>query len=128
MDRPQLFLTGVFLTEHLGEANGVVDRGTPSRGLKGKLDVSFLVAIRNRRQLEEISRYDELDPPQGRPLLRMIRPICDSLSNRSPSTMDISSMMSVFVRSQRSLAFGFRLTFFTSDCASSFPSPIPAKL
>ncbi|PSS00918.1 hypothetical protein BD289DRAFT_338192, partial [Coniella lustricola] len=37
-------------------------------------------------------------PPQGRPLFRIVRPICDNLSNRSPSTMEISSMTNTLVR------------------------------
>src|SRR3569833_501720 len=67
-------------------------------------------------------------PPQGRPLLRRIRPIWESLSKSSPSTIDTSSMIRVFVRSQRFLAFGFRRIFLTSAWTSSFPSPMPAKL
>ncbi|KAF1945867.1 hypothetical protein EJ02DRAFT_301096, partial [Clathrospora elynae] len=37
-------------------------------------------------------------PPKGLPLLRIVRAICSSLSNRSPSTMDTSSMINTFVR------------------------------
>ncbi|KAK4140510.1 uncharacterized protein C8A04DRAFT_14868, partial [Dichotomopilus funicola] len=67
-------------------------------------------------------------PPHGCPLFRITRPICDSLSKSSPSTMEISSIMSTFVLSHLFLAFGFRRIFLTRTSASSFPSPIPAKL
>ncbi|KAF2029201.1 hypothetical protein EK21DRAFT_15223, partial [Setomelanomma holmii] len=37
-------------------------------------------------------------PPNGLPLLRIVRAICSSLSNRSPSTIDTSSMIRTLVR------------------------------
>ncbi|ROT42826.1 hypothetical protein SODALDRAFT_265009, partial [Sodiomyces alkalinus F11] len=36
-------------------------------------------------------------PPHGLPLFLMVLPICDSLSNRSPSTMETSSMIKTLV-------------------------------
>ncbi|KAG0644090.1 hypothetical protein HOY80DRAFT_860686, partial [Tuber brumale] len=54
--------------------------------------------------------------------------IHSSLSNRSPSTIDISSMTSTLVRSHRFLAFTFFRILLISSTAGSFPSPIPAKL
>ncbi|KAF2005584.1 hypothetical protein P154DRAFT_384212, partial [Amniculicola lignicola CBS 123094] len=37
-------------------------------------------------------------PPNGRPLFRIVRAICSNLSNRSPSTMETSSITSTLVR------------------------------
>ncbi|KAI0191370.1 hypothetical protein EV127DRAFT_338216, partial [Xylaria flabelliformis] len=67
-------------------------------------------------------------PPKARPFFRMSRAICESLSNRSPSTMETSSIMSVLVRSHLFFALAFRRIFFTRVGTSSFPSPMPAKL
>ncbi|KAF2197021.1 hypothetical protein GQ43DRAFT_358892, partial [Delitschia confertaspora ATCC 74209] len=36
-------------------------------------------------------------PPKGRPLLRMVLPICSNLSKRSPSIIDTSSIIKTFV-------------------------------
>jgi hypothetical protein len=67
-------------------------------------------------------------PPHGRPSLRIVRAICDSLSKSSPSTIETSSIMSTLVLNQRFLALVFRRIFLTSSGTSSLPKPIPAKL
>ncbi|KAG9236596.1 hypothetical protein BJ875DRAFT_338097, partial [Amylocarpus encephaloides] len=54
--------------------------------------------------------------------------IPSSLSNRSPSTMEISSITKIFVFSHRFLALGFRLIFLTKAGTSSLPNPMPPKL
>ncbi|KAK3357277.1 hypothetical protein B0T25DRAFT_414304, partial [Lasiosphaeria hispida] len=54
--------------------------------------------------------------------------IWDSLSKRSPSTIDISSMTRVLTFNHRFLALGLRRIFFTSAWASSLPRPMPEKL
>ncbi|KAL2221671.1 hypothetical protein M432DRAFT_540011 [Thermoascus aurantiacus ATCC 26904] len=48
-------------------------------------------------------------PPKGRPLFLILRAISSSLSKRSPSTIDTSSIIRTFVRNQRLRAFWFRL-------------------
>lgn len=82
-------------------------------------------------------------PPNGSLFFLNLLPIIDSLSNRSPSTMETeerleneeegmtyyvpSSMMSTFVLIHLEFAFLFLRTFDASSSALSIPSPIPAK-
>ncbi|KAH6680195.1 hypothetical protein B0J14DRAFT_434882, partial [Halenospora varia] len=54
--------------------------------------------------------------------------IPSNLSKRSPSTIEISSIIKILVLIHRVLALGFLLIFLTSVGTSSFPKPIPPKL
>ena len=57
-------LTGIFLTEDLGQTNSVVDRSVPCGCLECEFDIPR-TAVRNRRKLEEITGNDKLDTTPG---------------------------------------------------------------
>ncbi|KAJ7042610.1 hypothetical protein C8F04DRAFT_1076516 [Mycena alexandri] len=66
-------------------------------------------------------------PPNGKSLFRTLRAMYSSLSNRVPSIMDISSMMSVLVSFQRSESLKEFWILCARRSLDSFPNPIPAN-
>ncbi|KAF8912954.1 hypothetical protein CPB84DRAFT_1759996 [Gymnopilus junonius] len=66
-------------------------------------------------------------PPNGAELLLTTRAIYSSLSNSSPSIIEISSMISVLRSHQRLFGRNEFLILLARASFFSFPSPIPAK-
>lgn len=110
-------LTGVTLTEHLGEIKGSLDGLLPKLGFECKL--RSCRAFADRRQLEKVSSDNDLGasliyaqklnkgskqtciPPNGRTSFRSMLPTLASLSKRSPSTMDTAKCSVVEWSSKR---------------------------
>lgn len=133
------------LSEDLRQVEGKADDLSPTISFESEFRRCVLD---HWWQLKEISCYDDLGesrrrlrsrasisarlrawiPPKGFTLLRKTLATASSLSNRSASTIEISSRMRHLVRCHRVTDFLFLLILFTIWSTGSMHSPAPLKL